>query len=211
MKKSKKGATSNELLFLSIAVLIGGAIMMALVFPDMATKGAGRAKTAAEESAEDAGARSLKVLEVYFEDGKDSSPGSVDYMYATLKLAPGSEQVSLRSLSVQIELENTTSYIFNQSLNCSSKNESAPESIYNPKNIGYFGVNYGLESRGERVWGVIAQGDIATICMKSQRSITNDEKIRVQINLGRGVVPFSLEREMPQNINIQKIQIYKMS
>ncbi len=203
-------ARGYEILVIFVAIVMSCVILFVFFARQFGPETGERAKQASQEAYSESGGKSFKIMEISIEDGTDSMPGSIDYVYIHLKLSPGSEWISLNRtlLDLEIEENRSTSYIFSSAINCSSKNQSDPLSIYNSTNNGKFGMEYIFRGSDERGPGVLTENEIGLLCFKTPRSLSNDENFRLTIVPSRGV-PFYYEQSLPQNLNKQKTVIYK--
>ena len=191
-----------------VIVSIGCLVIFGIVYQSLEQSASERIGPAAENAANTAGSRAIKVNEIYTENGMGQTPGTIDAMYIRAKLAPGSTPITLQNLLIDLAVEGngTTAYNYNSSINCSSTNSSSSESIYGNSNQ-VFGIKYLLQGGDGRL-GTLAQGDLTLFCLKMPRSITNDEKLSITI-IPKGGTKFTADIEMPENIKNDRVVIYK--
>lgn len=207
---SARRAFATTQLVIGFIVIIGTIlVLVVLLFTGVGKDTTDRFAVTMDQAPANAGGRALKVMEIYAENGVDDTPGYIDYWYLKIKLQPGSGWMNMYQKTIQFAVGNETTeyYTFNESINCSVKNETDIHSIYNTRHSNHFGITYLIRGGGARSFGTLAQGDLALLCFKAPRSIQNDEAFRLNVFPALGV-PFGFEDDMPQNLNQERIVVY---
>lgn len=114
---------------------------------------------------------SLTAVELYGEDGQNQS---LYYFYETIKLSAGSDPLRFTDTLLYMNLNNQSQdYRYSTSINCSN---SSSLDLYNTS----FGVSYQITGTSNKT-GYLTTGDVAMICFRSPRAVSEGEKFKITI------------------------------
>lgn len=178
-KRGDSGAHAAILLTLGIIILtstIGVFIAFSTAKVASSTYATSKAKFAEVT-------QSLKPLELI---AQKSSPRELEYIYEIVELSYSSrEGMRVDELSIVLNLkDNTTIYEYNSRINCSVNPLHNVEitSLSNPNNKGYFGANTRINTNAPDVYeGYITRWNVAKLCFRTPRPLTEDEKLTIKI------------------------------
>jgi archaellin len=207
----KRARLSIEILVVFIAVLLTCFVVVFIVINPSMVKESKDITQTSKNAAERAGNIALKVNQIYVEDGQDATPASIDYWYVQMKLAPGSQWIAMNTTLMILSIGNESSrqYTYDRTINCSKHDISAIDSLYNQSHTNTFGVEYALRTANpDAIPGYLMTGDIMVTCLRTPRTISNDEIFDFTIIPKNGVV-FNLEQSMPENLNMQRTVVYE--
>ena len=138
---------------------------------------------------------SIRPIVVYAEDG--SSDNDVDNFFATLKLAPGSDAIKLEDLLVEFALSDESyDLLYDNSSDDCGDVETA---------TGFL-IDYLIEGDNHDT-GYLQRGDVIKLCFSSERSVEEDETVRLSL-IPRVGSPTVIETAMPDIITQQRINIF---
>ena len=145
---------------------------------------------------------SIRPIVVYGEDG--SVNNSIDDIYMTLKLAPGSDAVRLGDLLLEFSLKNVSAnLVYN-----SSTNTTAGHGCSNMTNVTsahfFTEILIGGENQAE---GYLQRGDVVKLCFRTARSVTEDETISISL-IPKVGSPTVIQTALPDIITEQRVNIF---
>ncbi|MGM5485508.1 MAG: archaellin/type IV pilin N-terminal domain-containing protein [Nanobdellota archaeon] len=139
---------------------------------------------------------SIKPMMVYAEDGSTNS--TVQSFFSKLKLAPGSDPVKFEEMLMEVSLKNANyDYTYNSTTDCDT-NQPAYEDG--------FAVDY-LITGSQFEEGYLQRGDIAKLCFKTKRNVTEDETIEIRMvpKIGN---PAVVATAMPDIISEERVTVF---
>lgn len=168
MFRNKKGASGIGTLILFIAMILVAAIAAGVLIQtsmnlqSKALSTGSKAKTQVSTQA--------TFSAVWAEDGTD---GSVDYVYASMRLAPGSDAIKLDDTLIEYILDNVSGQFTANNETTATLNSAAID-----VDATEFYYKYEIEGTGHKD-GYLMPGDVMTIGFKSSRSVSEDEDFRL--------------------------------
>lgn len=110
---------------------------------------------------------SLQAIDVYAEDGSDST---IEYVYSSVKLSAGSQELRFSDLLVSMTLHNASGeYAYNNSINCSNSSSIVADQ---------YGIEYILRG-SSNTDGYLTRGDIVKVCIATPQSVSEGEDFRL--------------------------------
>ncbi|OIO66734.1 hypothetical protein AUJ68_00130 [Candidatus Woesearchaeota archaeon CG1_02_57_44] len=139
---------------------------------------------------------SLSAVEVYGEDGSDQD---LDYIYWTVKLASGSEELRFTDTLVSLNLKDQSSdYEYNQSIDCSN-------TAYMGAGLN-FGVKWQITGTNNKT-GYLTKGDVVQVCLQSPRSVNESEDVKLTLVPMVGA-PLVVDTATPDLMVDKRISLY---
>ena len=171
-KKAEVGFAS---LIILTAIIIVAAVVFVAVW-NLAPITIQEAREVAKETSKNVGTASA-IHKIFAEDGTTSH--SVDYFYAEIKPPYGSEEYKFSESLLVFALQNISNeYLYDYTINCSSKDAADANSIYNDSNADSFGVQYvaGTYTYNDTIIG----GELVRLCWKSPESVVESQFVDVR-------------------------------
>ncbi|OIO66737.1 hypothetical protein COY28_02955 [Candidatus Woesearchaeota archaeon CG_4_10_14_0_2_um_filter_57_5] len=114
---------------------------------------------------------SLSAVELYGEDGSNQS---LEYIYETIKLASGSDEIRLIDTLVTVNLNDISSdYGYNQSVDCTNTSQFNASSAM-------FGAKWQITGTNNRT-GYLTKGDVVQLCLHMPRPINEAEDLKISL------------------------------
>ncbi|HLP79289.1 MAG TPA: archaellin/type IV pilin N-terminal domain-containing protein [Acidobacteriota bacterium] len=136
--------------------------------------------------------------------GEDGSDGSIEVIYAELKLAPGSDPVKLNDTLIEFVLNDAASNLANNGTHgqCSAATVGA---LTDPSNLT-FATEYVVQGNYYRA-DYFQSGDVILICFASPRVMNEDEEFRMMIIPKTGGLS-QIEGSTPDVMATYKIDLF---
>ena len=145
---------------------------------------------------------SIRPIVVYGEDG--SVNNSIDNIYMTLKLAPGSDAVRLGDLLLEFSLKNVSAnLVYNSSTNTTAGQSCSNLTAVTSSHF-FTEILIGGENQAE---GYLQRGDVVKLCFRSERSVTEDESISITL-IPKVGSPTVIQTALPDIITEQRVNIF---
>lgn len=168
---SKKSEMGMGTLIIFIAMILVAAIAASVL---ISTTGSlqNKALTTGKMTTAEVGT-SLSAIEVYGEDGRNQS---LLYFFETVKLAAGSDPLRFEDTLVFMNLNNQSqNYRYYSGVDCNNRS-----SLNNANNSAYYGIYYQITGTSNKT-GYLTTGDVAQICFKSPRTVSEGERFKITI------------------------------
>jgi len=113
---------------------------------------------------------SLSAVELYGEDGTNQS---VNFMYMTIKLASGSDEIRFSDTLLSMNLDNTSAdYEYASAYDCDTSTSLVVG--------GDFGIKYQITGTNNKS-GYLTKGDVVQVCFVAPREVLEGESIKVSL------------------------------
>lgn len=207
MKISKKALLSLQTVIVALIILVATVSVMYVILVQIQQPYTKAAEHTSNKVASSVGGTSVKVFDIYGEDGSDDE--YFNYVYVKLKSNPGTVFFNVGSTILSLSLLNGSEedYLFNETINCSETNVSDPSSITQFNNTNYFGMSYLLSTRGARSFGSLAPGDLALLCFALPYGLSNDQPMSFRILPLEGTM-FLADMVSPETTNSKRVMLY---
>jgi len=170
---------------------------------------------------------SLRIIDTYAEDGSDQQ---LDWVYQTIKLSSGSDELRLSDMLMSLNLDDSStqyqytstarcdnvSYTYNYTENTSSPNTpceiaGCADVNFTPLNDTYynrtyFGAKYQITGTNNKS-GYLTKGDVVQVCFKSSRLVNESEKFKITVIPMVGAA-MSIEGKTPDLMTDKRISLY---
>ncbi len=154
----------------------------------------------------------IEVIDLYAEDGKQPQ-GTVRNFYMTIKLAPGSEGISLSQMHLEGGFQSgsaqTTAVDLNESeRNCTIGTDHTDSGFWTDPatergNFSYIYLKKGNLYRD----GYVQRGDLVMICMRAPYEIDEDKPFALRMTTPNGEGKI-IESLIPDVVNTKRVHLY---
>ena len=140
---------------------------------------------------------SVQTVSLFGEDGSDQD---IEYMYYTIKLVSGSEDMKFSDSLIIMSTDNSSSeFNYNSSVDCDQTDN------FSTTSYGY-GVKYSIQGNNYKS-GYLSRGDVVKICFRSTRNLIEDDEIRI-VFIPKNGVPHTINPITPELMVDKRIYIY---
>ena len=201
--KNKKAEMGIGTLIIFIALILVAAVAAGVLIQTSSSLQS-QALMTGKKSQEQVGTN-LNALEVSATNGSDKT---LEHFYQQVKLAPGSDEISLSNVVLSFQTDDRVAYLKYDDSACqhdANGSTSGVEGFFtNASDVGYFTVEYLL---GGDTAGYVTSDDIVKVCYEAPGSIGGGEDVKVSIIPETGS-PLALDMVTPQVMTDYREQIY---
>ena len=194
MFNNKKAEMGMGTLIIFIALILVAAIAASVLISTTGTL-QNKALATGKDTTKEVGT-SMKVLQVYAEDGSDQD---IEEFTEVIKLNAGSDPIRFSDLLLSVDLNNATGdYTYSDTVNCSNVSTTTAG--------GNYGLDYSIEGNNYRE-GYLNKGDVVRLCFESPRGVIESEDIRIALVPKVGT-PNVIETNLPDLMVNTRVRVF---
>jgi flagellin-like protein len=193
---SKKGEAGIGTLILFIALILVAAVAAGVLIQTSNTLQSKALSTGSKAKTQVSTAAQFTT--VFAEDaGSDSD---LDYFFAEIKLAPGSDPIKLDDTLVEFILkDNSSDLSYNSETTCNTAGASGA-------GTSAFNVEYLINASQHRA-GYIQTGDVIKLCFQGIREVDEDEDVKISFIPKTGSIA-QITMSTPETITSSKVYLF---
>ena len=193
---SKKGEAGIGTLILFIALILVAAVAAGVLIQTSNTLQSKALSTGSKAKTQVSTAAQFTT--VFAEDsGTDSD---LDYFFAEMKLAPGSDPIKLDDTLVEFILkDNSSDLSYNSETTCNTAGASSA-------GTSAFNVEYLINASQHRA-GYIQTGDVIKLCFQGVREVAEDEDVKISFIPKTGSIA-QITMSTPETITSSKVYLF---